>query len=160
MAPTRQRVARAVASVAGIGAAPVAPGTVASLAAVAMGWPLLAAGHAVLGLATLAVSGIGYLACQHSGAADRDPGWIVIDEVAGQFLALAALPRPGLVGAAAAFGLFRLFDIVKPWPVGRIDQRRDALGIMADDLAAGAMAALGLAALSLVLPGGWERWAG
>ncbi len=147
------RLARLVAGVGGIGAAPVAPGTVASLAAVLAALPLLAVGHVALLLGFVLVSACGWLACRHSGAADTDPGWIVIDEVAGQFLAVAALPRPGMAGAAAAFLLFRLFDILKPWPASAVDRRRDATGIMGDDVVAGGMAALVLLGARLARPG-------
>jgi phosphatidylglycerophosphatase A len=70
----------------------------------------------------------------------RDPAAIVVDEVAGQWLVLLATPR-GLVAAALAFMLFRLFDIGKPWPVGWADRRIfGGFGIMLDDLMAAAYA--------------------
>jgi phosphatidylglycerophosphatase A len=71
-----------------------------------------------------------------------DPGWIVIDEFAGQWIAMLPLiVWPGVIGLIAAFGLFRLFDITKPGPVGWADRRHDAVGVMADDVIAGAIAA-------------------
>jgi phosphatidylglycerophosphatase A len=66
-----------------------------------------------------------------------DPQEIVVDEVAGQMLALAAAPRT-LVGYAIAFALFRLFDIAKPFPANWCDRRlAGGLGVMADDMVAG-----------------------
>lgn len=73
----------------------------------------------------------------------KDPGGFVLDEVVGQWLALAPLVgRPfDLVAVAVAFGAFRLFDILKPPPVRWLEDRPGGLGIMADDVAAGVLAA-------------------
>ena len=81
--------------------------------------------------------------------ADRDRGEIVVDEVAGQLVALIpAMLSPALW--VAAFALFRLFDIWKPWPVRLLDRKATgALGIMLDDVAAGLMAAGAVAVLGL-----------
>ena len=86
---------------------------------------------------------IGWLSCP--GAClhfdKKDPSQVVIDEVAGQWVALAGLPLEP-VTLIAGFALFRLFDIVKPWPVGRLERFPGASGIMLDDLAAGLIAHL------------------
>lgn len=84
---------------------------------------------------------------------DRDPSWVVIDEVSGQSLALCftvvPLARHGVSildawpGYVVPFLLFRLFDIWKPWLVGRADRRGDATGLMLDDILAGVFAGLG-----------------
>ena len=71
---------------------------------------------------------------------EGDPGWVVIDEFAGQFLALLALPRPSLPGVLSAFALFRLLDIAKPGPIGWADRQGGAGGIMGDDVIAGLIA--------------------
>jgi phosphatidylglycerophosphatase A len=81
-----------------------------------------------------------------------DPGPIVIDEVAGQWLTyLVALPflpvlasRHLAIFAAAGFLLFRLFDVVKPWPIRACEKLPGGIGIVADDLAAGYFAAFSL----------------
>ncbi len=82
-----------------------------------------------------------------------DPGPVVIDEVAGQWLTFGcALPLWAgathlemIVFAGAGFLLFRFFDILKPWPVRRLERLHGALGVMADDLLAGVMAGVVLA---------------
>lgn len=77
---------------------------------------------------------------------DKDPSPIVIDEVVGLWLTLTLAPLTPL-GIALAFGLFRLFDIVKPWPVRWADKNiSGATGIMLDDVLAGIWAALVLLA--------------
>ena len=82
-------------------------------------------------------------------AEDKDPSAIVIDEAVGIWLALTTAP-PTPLGIALAFGLFRLFDILKPWPVGWADKSLSgATGIMLDDVLAGLWAALLLAALGI-----------
>lgn len=74
-------------------------------------------------------------------AGREDPGFVVIDEVAGQLLALLALPAtPGY--ALLSLLLFRCFDIFKPWPIRRLEALPEGTGIMLDDLAAGALACL------------------
>jgi phosphatidylglycerophosphatase A len=129
-----------VASGLGSGYAPRAPGTVASLLAVVLGIPLLLAPTGVLALATT-IATLGGLWAIRAAKVDGDPGWVVIDEVAGQWLALLGLARPTALGLLAAFALFRLLDIAKPGPVGWADRQGGAAGIMADDLIAGALVA-------------------
>jgi phosphatidylglycerophosphatase A len=74
---------------------------------------------------------------------NADPSWVVVDEGAGQLLALAALPvGAGARGVILAFLLFRLFDITKPGPVGWADRQHGARGVMLDDVVAGLLAAL------------------
>ena len=78
-----------------------------------------------------------------------DPGFVVIDEVAGQWLALVLMP-PLWPNALLAFILFRFFDILKPWPIRRLEALPEGTGIMVDDLGAG-LIALGLGQLALHL---------
>jgi phosphatidylglycerophosphatase A len=133
-------VARLLASGFGTGFVPYAPGTVGALLGLVLGVPLLLAPPGSLGLAVLLISLLGLWAI-HAARIDGDPGWVVIDEIAGQWVALLGLAHPTAIGLAAAFALFRLFDIVKPGPVGWADRQSGAAGIVADDLIAGAIAA-------------------
>ena len=77
----------------------------------------------------------------------KDPRIVVIDEVAGQFIALLPVPfltDPAWWAAIVAFVLFRFFDIVKPYPARRLEDIKGGLGIMADDLVAGVYAGIGV----------------
>ena len=77
----------------------------------------------------------------------KDPSKVVIDEVAGQFIALLTVPflvDPAWWAMILAFVLFRFFDIVKPYPARRLENLKGGLGVMADDLIAGVYAALGV----------------
>jgi phosphatidylglycerophosphatase A len=145
------KVARFIAAGFGTGYAPVAAGTVASFVAVLTGGALLALSPLALALAALAAIIGGYLAIQRAGV-KGDPGWVVIDEFAGQWITLLALGTPSIPGLLAAFLLFRLFDITKLGPVGWADRRHGAFGIMADDVIAGMIAAALLAILRLLRP--------
>lgn len=136
----RLRAARLVASFLGTGYAPVAPGTAGSLAALLAGAAMMQCAPwvlpAAIGMATLA--GLWAVRITADGG---DPGWVVIDEVAGQWTALVGLAAPTGPGLLAAFALFRLLDIAKPGPIGWIDRHRGPAAVMADDLLAGAAAA-------------------
>jgi phosphatidylglycerophosphatase A len=145
------RIPRLIAAGLGTGFSPVAPGTVASAAALAIGAGLMLASPLGLPLAALASIAGGYWAITRANI-DGDPGWVVIDEFAGQWIAMLALPAVSWPGLLAAFALFRLFDIVKPGPVGWADRQHGAFGIMADDVVAGVLAALLLAAANLLAP--------
>jgi phosphatidylglycerophosphatase A len=131
---------RLVASGVGCGFVPRAPGTAGALVGLLLGVPLLLAPPGVLALGVLLVSLLGLWAIR-AARIEGDPGWVVIDEIAGQWVALLGLAHPTVLGLGAAFVLFRLFDIVKPGPVGWADRQGGAAGIMADDLIAGAIAA-------------------
>ena len=141
-----------------------APGTWGSLAAVIAAWPLhVIGGPVLLGIGVIISFVLGWWATgiETAGKDNHDPSEIVIDEVAGQWIALLPVSIgathvgapvfalwPGIL---AAFLLFRLFDILKPGPIGSADRRGDALGVMLDDVIAGVFAAIvvmGLAYLS------------
>jgi phosphatidylglycerophosphatase A len=146
---------RTLASGAGVGFAPRAPGTFGSLIGLALGALFLALGHLPLALGALVVSAAGVWAVDATGAAQSDPGWVVVDEIAGQMIAMLALPRSSLPGIVVAFALFRLFDITKPGPIGWADARHDAWGVMADDWLAGFAAALVIWLLGFLLRTSW-----
>jgi phosphatidylglycerophosphatase A len=127
----------------GIGYAPVAPGTFGSLAGLVLGvLILLAAGHLALLITILILIAAGVYAISTVPAAGDDPGWIVIDEIAGQMIPLLVLAGIGWFNLLAAFVLFRLFDIFKPGPIAWADARHDAYGVMGDDIIAGLFAAI------------------
>ena len=122
------------------GYVPPRPGTAGSLLATIAGAGLMRLPTPVLPAAVAAASLAGLWAVRRaSGGADA--GWVVIDEVAGQWLALSGLARPRLTGLAAAFALFRILDVAKPGPVGWADRQAGAAAVMGDDLIAGALTA-------------------
>ncbi|MFQ5699559.1 MAG: phosphatidylglycerophosphatase A [Myxococcota bacterium] len=135
-----------IATGAGTGYLPVAPGTFGSALGVVL-WAGLAAisSPASLGYAaaTLAVTGVGVWAADRAEQilGLKDDGRITVDEVAGQLIALAFLPLSIGVGAAG-FVLFRLFDILKPPPVRALEALPGGLGVMLDDVLAGIYANL------------------
>jgi phosphatidylglycerophosphatase A len=128
----------------GIGYVPVAPGTFGSAVGLLI-WYVLPASFLAQGAAIAAVVVLG----SWSGTiAERryrkvDPGYVVIDEVAGMLVTLFLVPA-GWIGMVAGFLLFRLFDIVKPYPANRLERIHGGLGIMADDVMAGIYANLAL----------------
>ena len=155
-------VSRMVSVFFGVGRLRPAPGTWASAAAVALGALLYRLGSfPLLFAATVLAIAAGFWACGRE-LRDRpgaDPGEIVIDEVAGQWLALLFpafgfwwvvpdAPTMAPAGPITAFVLFRLFDIWKPWIIGRADRRSDPAGVMLDDLWAGVFAGVGTVVLA------------
>jgi phosphatidylglycerophosphatase A len=126
------------------------PGTWGSLAALPCAWVIRSRwGGAGLAVGAAIVFAVGCWAAgtfaKASGA--KDPGAIVIDEVTAQWLVLLAVPLDPL-SYAAAFLLFRIFDIWKPWPVRLADRRvAGGLGVMLDDLLAAVYAVLVLSVL-------------
>ena len=149
-ARTRTAWAWVTATFFGVGLLPGGPGTWASLATAAIWYFAARAAHArsaqlVIStlIAGLAVTLIGIPAAsaveRESGV--QDPGFVVIDEVAGQLIALMLLP-PELRYVLLAFVLFRFFDILKPPPVRQLERLHGGLGIMMDDVAAGLYALL------------------
>ncbi len=136
----------------GSGYAPRAPGTFGSLVGLALGAALLDYGHLPLLLGIVVFAVVGLEAVRATGDAAHDPKWIVVDEIAGQMIPLLALSHVGWLGMLISFALFRLFDILKPGPVGWADARHDEYGVMGDDLIAGVMALVVVALLRLVLP--------
>ena len=134
----------------GVGYLPLAPGTFGSLVGVGLFWLLVRANAAnplVIIVAILAVTLAGIWAGsrveQVSGR--KDPGKVVVDEVAGQMIALFPLTlfaRWSTVAVILSFILFRFFDIVKPYPANRLQDLDGGMGIMFDDLVAGVYGAV------------------
>jgi phosphatidylglycerophosphatase A len=135
------------------GWAPVAPGTAGTLGAIPVFWALR---DLPLGLYALTVAAFIALASFAAAAAGRywkvvDASPIVIDEVAGYLVTMALVPWSWGT-AIAGFVLFRVFDVVKPWPASYFDQRvKNGFGVVMDDVAAGAWAWAALEFLRLGL---------
>jgi len=157
----------------GVGFAPIAPGTAGSLLALAAGWLTVASlsSHmpsvvAAVGLLTsgllISLAGVPVVARAEAALRRKDPGCIVLDEIAGQFLACGIVPlfeypsrRVAAVVWIASFLVFRLFDVWKPGPIRTWQNLPGGWGIMVDDVAAGVLAAgvtSGLAAFVAVRP--------
>ncbi|MGR3551569.1 phosphatidylglycerophosphatase A family protein [Pseudooceanicola sp.] len=149
------RAAELIGTVGGVGYLRPAPGTWGSLAGLVLAYVLYVLGGLwVFVLAIPLVFAAGWWATirMTEGSENHDPSEIVVDEVAGQWVALL----PVIIGAAhvgvpvlslwpgwiVAFFGFRLFDILKPGPVGWADRRDDPLGVMLDDVIAGLLAAV------------------
>ena len=131
------RLAIAIASVAGAGYSPLAPGTAGSLVALVALW-LIPFTPVALMVTIIAVAAVGIWAGSRVEQAlgVKDPGVIVIDEVAGMLLSVFSLPR-SLPVLLTAFVLFRFFDVWKPFPARESQALPGGLGVMLDDLIAG-----------------------
>jgi phosphatidylglycerophosphatase A len=154
-------LAKIIGTVAGVGYMKPAPGTWGSFVALPWGWlvhviggfPLL-----LIGVVAAFVKGWWATAQMTRDSEDHDPSEIVIDELVGQWIAILPLSYSAWTmnldilrlwpGWIAAFVLFRVFDIWKPWLVGWADRRGDALGVMLDDVIAGIFAAIGVILLA------------
>ena len=120
-----------------------APGSWGSLAALLMGAVILSYGWLAMAAATMAALLIGIWASDiyHKQTGKKDASEVIIDEVAGQWSVLLVAPL-SLEGFIIAFALFRFFDILKPFPVNKAEQIEGAIGVMADDIVAGGLAAM------------------
>ncbi len=128
----------------GTGLAPIAPGTFGSLPGVLLFWLTMDLGLYVqlCVVAALVIAGIWICGESARRIGVHDHGGIVWDEIAGMYVTLLAAPI-SLVGWVLAFVLFRVMDIVKPWPIRDLDHRIEGgLGIMLDDLVAALYAAV------------------
>jgi len=136
------RLGVALATWCGVGYFPAAPGTVGALAGLAIGYGLIALTGApawTLALLAIALTPAGAWSAR---AVERrtgieDPKFVVVDEVIGQWLALAAARPDAPLDWWIAFGLFRLFDIAKPPPIRSLERFSRGWGVIADDVGAG-----------------------
>lgn len=133
----------AIATVFGAGYFPIAPGTAGSLISVIVFF-LIPAGNSLHLLILAVILPVGYWGCSIGQRLwGDDPSRVVIDEFAGCWIACLAVPGSwGITGFAVAFILFRLFDILKPWPVSVFDRMKSPAGILLDDVVAGALSAI------------------
>ena len=141
------RLATVLATWFGCGYFPVGPGTAGSLAAVLIAvaaHQYLGAGRVTFLLATLVMLAPAiWSATRTARLLNReDPGVVVIDEVLGVWVTLLGAAALNWKSFTAAFVLFRIFDIWKPWPVRPFEDLPEGTGIVADDLAAGVYAAI------------------
>jgi phosphatidylglycerophosphatase A len=143
-----------LATAGGLGRVPVAPGTAGSAVGLALYFATInlpAVSQVLLCLSLIALgtwaSGV---AARYFGS--KDPGAVVIDEVAGQLVTLLLIPL-SMTGAVVGFLIFRLFDIVKPWPADRLEALPGGLGVMADDLMAALYGHLVLRIALFAFPG-------
>ncbi len=145
----KKGLVKSLATFFGIGYLPLMAGTWASLAALPLAWFF----HETLLWQVLVFSLIGLAICKPAEEAfqKKDPGAFVLDEVAGMQLSLLALPKNGYI-FSAAFILFRLFDIWKPGPIGRIQASKNPMSIMWDDILAGLFANILLQASVRLFP--------
>ena len=140
----RYRVVRfsgaALASTLGTGFFPWGPGTVGSIIAAFLFY--YCPKEYTLVLLPLVLL-LGWIGCEAGRKLwGEDPSVVTIDEVAGTWIACLAVPHSwGIWGIISALILFRIFDIAKPWPVNRLDEMKNGIGILLDDIAAGLMAA-------------------
>lgn len=148
------RLIRLTATALGSGNLPAAPGTWGSAAAVLLFLPLLGLPEAMfirLGAALLAI--FSFLICGWISPSceriygTRDPKQFVADELSGQFLVLVCLPVYNAAWIAAGFAVFRFFDILKPFPIRRLEKLNTRWDIVLDDIAAGVYGALVLTVL-------------
>ena len=136
----------------GVGYLPLAPGTFGSVVGIGVFLLLKSLVFQVVGVVLVTVVGIWAASRTEQILRSKDPGKVVVDEVAGQMIALLPLTvfASGKVWIIASFILFRLFDIFKPYPARRFEALRGGLGIMADDLVAGVYAGLIVTVLMMV----------
>jgi phosphatidylglycerophosphatase A len=148
------RLAVLLATVAYCGYFPVAPGTIGSAAGLVVYLLVWWTQSRVVEVALIVgVYAVGTWAATH---AERyfggiDPGPVVIDEVLGQLITVAFIPI-GWRAALAGFVLFRIYDVIKPYPANRLEKLHGGLGVMSDDAAAGVYANITLRLLMWLLP--------
>jgi phosphatidylglycerophosphatase A len=140
-----------------LGYVPVAPGTFGSAAgllvyAVIRWWGSPAVELAVIAIVLALGVWSGTIAERHFGGVDPAP--VVLDEVAGMLITLA-LVSVNTMGAIVGFLVFRLFDVLKPWPANRFEALRGGLGVMADDAMAAVYGNVAMRVLVAVSPAGW-----
>jgi phosphatidylglycerophosphatase A len=139
----------------GAGLAPRAPGTFGSVVGIVAAWWLLELPLPARVGIVLAVIVFGIYICGESARrlGRHDDQRIVFDEIAGVLLTSLAVPEKSLLALALVFVFFRIFDIVKPWPIRDVDHSlKGGLGIMLDDLIAALYAAVCVATIRVLLP--------
>ena len=137
-----------------VGYFPIAPGTAGSAAALVLFALVRWVGVPAFELATIAVvlaGGVWAANATEHVLGQKDPGAIVIDEVLGMLMTLALLPV-STFGVFVGFVLFRIFDVVKPFPAARMEHLKGGPGVMLDDAVAGIYAHISLRLLAMLVP--------
>jgi phosphatidylglycerophosphatase A len=152
-----QRLGLFIATCGYVGYAPVAPGTFGSAAGLVVFYAVRSIGSPLVELAAIAI--VFALGIWSATIAERhfngtDPGPVVIDEVLGMLVTLALLPVT-FTGAIVGFFVFRVLDVIKPWPSAGFERLPGGLGVMADDGMAAVYAHLIMRGLLMVAPAGW-----
>jgi phosphatidylglycerophosphatase A len=145
--------ARTIATAFGSGYSPLAPGTAGSAVGLLLFWPLAGLGWSWQLAACVGVLIVGIPAATRVATLSgrKDPGLVVVDEVVGQWITLLGMPFTAPV-VLVGFLLFRIMDVVKPWPARALEGLPGGWGIIADDVAAGIYAHLLLRVFLLVWP--------
>jgi phosphatidylglycerophosphatase A len=145
-----KRVAWAIATWFGCGLVPLAPGTAGTLGAIPL-YLLVAHTSGLAGVATAAALttfvGVWAASVVARDLGKKDPQLVVVDEVAGFLITMLPARHLAVLPIAAGFVLFRLFDVVKPWPARALERLPSGWGIVMDDVAAGAFGACVMAGL-------------
>ena len=140
-----------------LGYVPVAPGTFGSAAGLVVLAAVRWSGSPALELAVIILLfavGVWSANAAEGYFGGVDPAPVILDEVVGMLITLAFLPV-NITGAIVGFLLFRLFDVVKPWPANRLEALHGGLGVMADDAMAGVYGNVAMRLLVVALPAGW-----
>jgi phosphatidylglycerophosphatase A len=140
-----------------LGYVPIAPGTFGSAAGLVVLAAVRWSGSSGLELAVIALllaGGVwsGNVAERHFGKVD--PGPVILDEVAGMLITVALIPV-NVPGAIVGFLLFRVLDVIKPWPANRMEALPGGLGVMADDAMAAVYGNVIMRLLLVLTPAGW-----
>lgn len=152
----RQRVGLFLATCGYVGFVPIAPGTFGSAAGLVVFWAMRLAGSE--GIEAGLIAAVFLVGVWSATVAEHvlgvDPGPVVLDEVLGMLVTLAFL-KVTLAGAIVAFLVFRVLDVVKPWPSAQFERLPGGLGVMADDAMAGVYGNVMMRGLILAAPSGW-----
>lgn len=151
------RLGLALATCGYLGYVPVAPGTFGSAAGLLLFGAVRWWGSPVIEIAVIAVLLVvgvwsSHMAEKHFGGVDPAP--VILDEVVGMLMTLALIPV-NVTGAIVGFLIFRLLDVVKPWPANRFEALPGGLGVMADDAMAAVYGNLLLRGFVALAPAGW-----
>jgi len=142
----------------GVGFVPIAPGTAGAVLGVLLAWGLGRLDLAIQVPILLALCAIGVPICTRAArdlGGRKDPGSIVLDEIASVPITFLAVPLDSLTVVVAGFALHRLFDVTKPPPTRAIERLPEGLGIMADDWMAGVYSNIALHLMIFLGPTGW-----